>query len=381
MRISKSFVNCAPSTSCTDERTPASEEAGYNNPRSSANAVARVFRREIFLRWSGILRFYVASGTMRLHGRLQDMRICSLLPSATEILFALGLGDQVVGVSHECDFPPEARAKPVLIKSRISQTESAATIDRQVREFLARGESLYSVDFEALAAMEPDLIVTQDLCHVCAATPDDLASALTHLRHQPQIITLNPHSLADVCADIRTVGEATGRSGRAAAVIAKFKCDVEEVERAVTGLPRRSVVCLEWLDPPYVAGHWVPEMVARAGGMDLMGRAGSPSFRVEWEAILAAQPEVIVIMPCGYSLQHAAAEFRKLQLPEGWQDLPAVRNGSVYVVEASGYFSRPGPRLAAGMEILADAIHPGNERRRTAPVAEALLVRIAGAGK
>jgi iron complex transport system substrate-binding protein len=291
------------------------------------------------------------------------MKICSLLPSATEILFALGLGDQIVGVSHECDFPPEARTKPILIKSRISHTQNAAAIDKQVREFLACGESLYSVDFDVLAAIEPDLIVTQDLCHVCAATPDDLATALARLRRQPRIVTLNPHSLADVCADIRTVGEATGRSERANIVIAQFKRNVADVERSVAGLPRRSVVCLEWLDPPYVAGHWVPEMVARAGGSDLLGRAGMPSFRVEWDAILAAQPEVVLIMPCGYSLEQAAAEFRKLSLPDGWQDLPAVRNGAAYVIEASGYFSRPGPRLAIGMAILADAIHPGGQKR------------------
>ena len=144
------------------------------------------------------------------------MKICSLLPSATEILFALGLGDQVAGVSHECDFPSEAKSKPVLIKSRILHTESAAAIDRQVREFLERGESLYSVDFELLRAIQPDIIVTQDLCHVCAATPDDLGAALAHLERQPEVVTLNPHSLADVCADIRTVGEATGRAERAA---------------------------------------------------------------------------------------------------------------------------------------------------------------------
>ncbi len=196
-----------------------------------------------------------------LHDKLHAMKICSLLPSATEILFALGLGDQVAGVSHECDFPPEARTKPVLIKSRISHTASAADIDRQVSEFLARGESLYSVDFDVMAAIEPDLIVTQDLCHVCAATPDDLATALAHLERQPRVVTLNPHSLADVCADIRTVGEATGRFEQANAVIAEFESDVARVERAVAGLPRPRVVCVEWLDPPYVAGHWVPEMV------------------------------------------------------------------------------------------------------------------------
>jgi iron complex transport system substrate-binding protein len=302
-----------------------------------------------------------------------------LLPSATEILFALGLGDQVFGVSHECDFPPEARTKPVLIKSRVSQTESAAAIDRQVREFLARGESLYSVDFDALAAIEPDLIVTQDLCHVCAATPDDLATALSHLSRQPRIVTLNPHSLADVCADIRTVGEATGRSARANVVIVEFERNVEKVERAVANFPRRGVVCLEWLDPLYVAGHWVPEMVARAGGIDLLGQAGNPSFRVEWEAILAAQPEVIIIMPCGYSLERAATEFRKAPLPESWHALPAVKSSSVYVVEASGYFSRPGPRLAAGVAILADAIHAGKQARFRAPGAALHLARVAAA--
>jgi iron complex transport system substrate-binding protein len=308
------------------------------------------------------------------------MKICSLLPSATEILFALGLGDQVVGVSHECDFPPEARDKPVLIKSRISHTESAAAIDKQVREFLARGESLYSVDFDVLAAIEPDLIVTQDLCHVCAATPDDLATALARLRHQPRILTLNPHSLADVCADIRAVGEATERGERANAVTAAFERDVAEVERSVAGLHCRSVVCLEWLDPPYVAGHWVPEMVSRAGGIDLLGRAETPSFHVEWDAILAAQPEVILIMPCGYSIEHAAAEFRELSLPHGWQDLPAVRSGSVYVVEASGYFSRPGPRLASGMKILAEAIHAREHAQIVRPGAELLLAKVAAVG-
>src|SRR5258708_39899376 len=163
-------------------------------------------------------------------GKLHGMKICSLLPSATEILFALGLGDQIAGVSHECDFPPEARSKPVVIVSRISHTESAAAVDRQVREFLERGESLYSVDLAALGAIEPDLIITQDLCHVCAATPDDLGAALAQLHRQPQVVTLNPHSLADVCADIRAVARATGRSERANTIIAEFERDLAQVE-------------------------------------------------------------------------------------------------------------------------------------------------------
>jgi iron complex transport system substrate-binding protein len=307
------------------------------------------------------------------------MKICSLLPSATEILFALGLGDQVAGVSHECDFPPEAQTRLVLVKSRISHTESAAAIDRQVREFLERGESLYSVDLTALGAIEPDLIITQDLCHVCAATPDDLGAALAHLACKPEVVTLNPHSLADVCADIRAVGRATGRSEQASAVIAEFERDIAHVERAVAGLPRPRVVCLEWLDPPYVAGHWVPEMVARAGGIDALGRAGEPSFRVEWEAILAAQPEVIVIMPCGYALSQVAKEFRDLALPDAWHDMPAGRTGRVFLVEASGYFSRPGPRLAAGVAILADAIHEGQLASLTPSGAGLVLARVANA--
>jgi iron complex transport system substrate-binding protein len=309
--------------------------------------------------------------------RLHIMKICSLLPSATEILFALGLGDAVAGVSHECDFPPAARNKPVLIRSRISQNQSAAEIDRQVREFLARGESLYSVDFEVLSAIEPDLIVTQDLCHVCAATPDDLGAALAHLARRPKIVTLNPHSLADVCADIRAVGEATGRSAQAENVVTGFQRDVADVERAVEGLSRPRVVCVEWLDPPYAAGHWVPEMVARAGGVDVLGHAGKPSFRVEWEAILAAQPEVIVIMPCGYNLEQAVAEFRSLPVPPGWQDLPAVRNGRVFVVEASGYFSCPGPRLSDGMAILAEAIQSVTQPRRTVTNIHLVMARVA----
>ncbi len=271
-------------------------------------------------------------------------------------------------------------AKPVLIKSRISHTESAAAIDQQVREFLARGESLYSVDLELMQAINPDIIVTQDLCHVCAATPDDLGAALSHLQHQPRIVTLNPHSLADVCADIRTVGEATSRVEQAEALVAEFERDVASVERSVAGLDRPRVLCLEWLDPFYVAGHWVPEMVQRAGGVDVLGHAGKPSFRVDWETARATQPEVIVIMPCGYSLAAAETEFRNLPLPQGWKDLPAVRNGRVFVVEASGYFSRPGPRLAAGMTILADAIHGGQRARLASPDIEMRLTRIVAAG-
>jgi iron complex transport system substrate-binding protein len=308
------------------------------------------------------------------------MKICSLLPSATEILFALGLGGQVVGVSHECDFPPQAKSKPVLIKSRISHTETAAAIDRQVREFLERGESLYSVDIDLLREIEPDVIVTQDLCHVCAATPDDLGAALSYLQNKPKIVTLNPHSLADVCADIRSIGEATACNGQANLLIAEFQEEITNVELSVAGLNRPRVLCLEWLDPLYVAGHWVPEMVERAAGIDVLGRRGKPSFRVDWEKVIESRPEVIVIMPCGYNLAAAEAEFLSLPLPKGWGDSPAVREGRVFAVDASGYFSRPGPRLAGGLRALACAIHSRKMDNIAESSSEGMLARVASVG-
>jgi iron complex transport system substrate-binding protein len=193
-------------------------------------------------------------------------------------------------------------------------------------------------------------------------------------------VTLNPHSLADVCADIRAVGEATGSSERASTLIAQFERDIAQVEQSVAELPRVRAVCLEWLDPPFVAGHWVPEMVERAGGIDVLGHAGKPSFRVEWETVVAAQPDVIVIMPCGYGLEQVAQEFRGLSLPQGWPEIPAVRNERVFLVEASGYFSRPGPRLSTGLAILADALHEG-QRASLIPTDRGLvLARVAAAG-
>jgi len=290
---------------------------------------------------------------------LGAMRICSLLPSATEILFALGLGDDVAGVTHECDFPPEARSKPVLVRSRLPHAAEPTEIDRQVSEFLSRGESLYSVDADALRTIEPDLILTQDLCQVCAASPDDLAAALAGLPRQPRVLSLAPRTLEDVWGDIRTVGEATDRAVEARALVAELERRVAAVEQAVAGAAERpAVVCLEWLDPPYAAGHWVPEMVAKAGGYDPLGRLGEASHRIAWAEILAAQPEVIVLMPCGYGLEQVVSEFARMRIPAGGEDLPAVHKGRVYAVDASSYFSRPGPRLAVGIEILAQLLHP-----------------------
>jgi iron complex transport system substrate-binding protein len=294
-----------------------------------------------------------------------SMRIVSLLPSATEILYALGLGDSIVGVTHECDFPPAAATKPPLIKPRVDPHAAPAEIDRQVSELVQRGESVYSVDADLLASLAPDLIVTQDLCHVCAASPDDLASALTRLPKVPRVLTLTPHSLDDVWRDILCVGETTGTTARAETLTTELKARVNRVGSVVESAVQDSsssrrprVLCLEWLEPSYVGGHWVPEMVSRAGGEDVLGRAGEPSFKVQAAEIAASDADVIVVMLCGYKAQRNVAEFRQARIPETWNALPAFRDRRIFAVDANGYFSRPGPRLADGVQLLAHLLHP-----------------------
>ena len=295
----------------------------------------------------------------RNHRRMTKMRICSLLPSATEILYAIGLGDSVLGVSHECDFPRDAATKPALLRPRVDPQAAPAEIDRRVSEIIARGESIYAVDAELLASMSPDLILTQDLCHVCAASPDDLATALTRFPTQPQVLSLTPRSLGEVWDDIRRVGEATDRREEAEILAAALEQKVAAIAVKAAGAGRRPrVLCLEWLDPYYVGGHWIPEMVFKAGGEDVLGRLREPSFRVTADEIMKARPDAIVVMPCGYDAARAAAEFRLGQLPEGSDRLPAVRERRVFAVDANGYFSRPGPRLADGVALLAHILHP-----------------------
>ncbi len=286
------------------------------------------------------------------------MRICSLLPAATEILFALGLGDDVVGVTHECDFPPEAASRAVLVRPRIDPKAPAGEIDRQVRECVERGESVYVIDGERLRALAPDLIITQELCQVCAASPDDLAAALGRLEKQPRVVLLAPRGLADVWRDIRMLGEVTGRSAMAEDMAARLEDRVRAVESRMRSAPRPRVLCLEWLDPPFSAGHWVPEMVEVAGGIPLLASAGEPAVQLDWKDVVESGPEAIVLMPCGYDLERTLAEYAQAKLPEGWWDLPAVRGGRVSAVDANSYFSRSGPRLAAGVEILARILHP-----------------------
>jgi iron complex transport system substrate-binding protein len=287
------------------------------------------------------------------------MRIVSLLPSATEILYALGLSDSVIGVTHECDFPPGAARKPILIKPRVDPHAAPADIDRQVRELVSRGESIYAIDARLLASLEPDLIVTQDLCHVCAASTDDLATALTRFQKPPRVLTLTPHSLDDVWQDIASVGEATGADEIAKPLILSLKRRVAHVESLVTQMKNRPrVLCLEWLDPYYVAGHWVPEMVAKAGGEDVLARPREPSFKVTTEEIAETNAEIVLIMPCGYDAAKNAAQFTAMAVPESWHSLPAWRDRRIYAVDANSYFSRPGPRLSDGVEILAHLFHP-----------------------
>jgi iron complex transport system substrate-binding protein len=287
------------------------------------------------------------------------MRIVSLLPSATEILFALGLGEQVVGVSHECDHPPQARTKPVVIRSRIPGDISPGEIDHLVREFVSRGESLYSVDVEGLQSLAPDLIVTQDLCHVCAASPDDLNAALTRFAMPPKVLSLNPQEMGDVWRDILQVGEETGTTERARSLVSALETRIHAVEEKARHAPHSPrVAFLEWLDPLYVGGHWVPEMIERAGGRDLFGKPRESSYRITPEEVIREAPEILLIAPCGYSASQAREEYLRMEFPSGWETMPAVHDGRVFALEANGYFSRPGPRLADGLEVLARLFHP-----------------------
>jgi iron complex transport system substrate-binding protein len=261
-------------------------------------------------------------------------------------------------VTQECDFPPEAAKKPPLIRPRVDPQALPAVIDRQLTELVSRGESIYSVDADMLASLAPDLIITQDLCHVCAASPDDLATALTRFSKQPKILSLTPRSLADVWDDIRRIGEATGRRRDAQGLAITLEQKVAAIEMKVANAPRPRVLCLEWMDPFYIAGHWVPEMVAKAGGEDVLGRSGEPSFRATSEQIADTDAEIIVVMPCGYGSGRTATEFSFEELPSSWNKLPAIRARCVFAVDANSYFSRPGPRLSDGIKLLAHLFHP-----------------------
>ena len=289
-----------------------------------------------------------------------DMRICSLLPGATEVVAALDLADQLVGISHECDFPTSVRQVPVMIEPLVGKDGgSGGEIDREVKELVASGQRLYRLNEDAFCRASPDLILTQDLCHVCSVTPDQLTHAIESLQHRPSVLTLSPTTLADMLHDIERIAEAAGVrvKGRALSQELRRRVDLVRAETSKT-LSRPRVVCLEWLDPLYVAGHWVPEMVELAGGRNALGSQDAPSHETTWHAVEAARPDVILIMPCGYSVERTVNELKRTR-PTGdaWRRA-CEQWPELYVVDAASYFSRPGPRLVDGLELLATILHP-----------------------
>jgi iron complex transport system substrate-binding protein len=279
------------------------------------------------------------------------MQICSFLPSATEILYALGLGDSVAGVTFECDFPPEAAKKSIVVDTNLAHGLPSAEIDNTVNDNSAHREGLYRIDEEKLEALKPDLVVTQELCDVCAISTSHVAKAVHRLSSKPQVLSLTPHTLDDVLKDILRVGEATHRDVEARALVSSLGERIAKVGQR-TKLQKPTVVCLEWLSPPFNGGHWIPEMIDLAGGVDPLGKLGKDSYRMEWDQVLRVDPDVVLVMPCGRNLERSVAEYRATQFPDAWKQVKAVRNGRVYAVNASAYFSRPGPRLVTGLEIM-----------------------------
>jgi iron complex transport system substrate-binding protein len=281
------------------------------------------------------------------------VRIASLVPSATETLFALGLGDRVVAVTHECDFPPAAERLPRLTRSVIPAGLEPAEIDRRVREVTGRGDALYELDEAALRELDPTLIVTQALCAVCAVSYDDVRAVAARLPSRPRVISLDPETLAEVLADLPRLAHATGDPELGDRLRAELQRRLDSVRRAVADAERPRVVALEWLDPPYVGGHWVPQMVELAGGRDVLGPPGQKSQTVRWAQVADARPDVVVAMPCGLYADEAAeqAEARR-------DHLGATGASRVIAVDAASSFSRPGPRLADGVELLAHLFHP-----------------------
>jgi iron complex transport system substrate-binding protein len=287
------------------------------------------------------------------------VRIVSLVPSATEIVFALGAGDDVVGVSHECDFPPAARTRPILTASALAPGLGAREVDAAVSAQLASGRSLYTIDERRLAEIAPDLVLTQELCPVCAVSPAQVGAAIAPLARCPEVLSLDPQRLEDVLADVLHVGARLGRPAVAERLVDELRARLAAVERARRGLPRLTVVALEWLDPPFLGGHWVPQMVALAGGRDPFGIApGERSRRTSWDEIAAADPDWIVALPCGFDEAGARGELARMAGRPEWEGLRAVAAGRVAAVDANGLFSRPGPRLVEGVERLAAILAP-----------------------
>ncbi|OLC38063.1 MAG: hypothetical protein AUG08_00385 [Acidobacteria bacterium 13_1_20CM_2_55_15] len=280
------------------------------------------------------------------------MRICSLLPSGTEILYSLGLGDQVVAVTHECDYPPETAAKPRITEDLIEQGRmTSVEIDHHVSSNIGRHGTIYRLKQDLLETLEPDLIVTQELCEVCAVSYKEVQHAARVLEGRTRIVSLEPTTLNEMLETILLVGELTGRKDAALEKVQELNARLQRVRERVRDRERPRVYAMEWLDPPFSAGHWVPEMVEIAGGHEVLGKAGLKSERITPERILEAQPEIIVLMPCGFSLERTVEEYRRTRFLPGW-------SGQLYAVDGSSYFNRSGPRLIDGVEILSEIFHP-----------------------
>jgi iron complex transport system substrate-binding protein len=289
-------------------------------------------------------------------------RIVSFLPSATEIAWALGLADALVGITHECDYPPEVKTKPVVVRAvlpleRMSQSE----IDRAVADRIHQGLSLYEIDEQLLRELAPDIILTQNLCQVCAPSGNEVSQVIKALPTTPQILWLTPQSVNEIFDNVSELGAATGRTAEAEALVNDCKSRLETLNARTKDVHKPKVFCMEWLDPVYASGHWVPELVKFAGGLDALGRERGESVRITWEELAAYAPEVLVMMPCGFNLQQTMKQIwsvfgRQTHFP--FFDLPAVRDGRVYAVDANSFFARPGPRVVEGAELLARLIHP-----------------------
>jgi len=286
-------------------------------------------------------------------------RIVSLLPGATEVVCLLGLGDALVGITHECDFPDEVKRLPRVVRSSFDPSGlSQLEIDARARAAVEKGEPLYAIDADLLAALRPELVLTQELCDVCAIAPAAVQRAIAGVRPAPEVLSLHPHSLDEVIGDVERVGAAAGAGTRAAREAARLRERIARVAQDVSPRPRRRAAILEWLDPLMASGHWVGDMLRCAGGEDVLGVEGGPSRRVAWEELRGRDPEVLILAPCGFALERAIDDARALESLPGWKTLHAVRAGEVHAMDGNAHTSRPGPRLVDGVEILAEILHP-----------------------
>jgi iron complex transport system substrate-binding protein len=281
------------------------------------------------------------------------MRIVSLVPHATELLFALGLGDDVVAVTHECDFPLEVLELPRVTRDVLPAGLSAAEIDAAVRERTEHGKAIYELDEDRLEGLEPDLIVTQELCAVCAVSYDDVVEVAGRIATAPRVISLDPKTLGEAMGDIRTIAQATGVRDAALELVTRQRARIDAVRRAVKDADPVRVAAIEWLDPVFIAGHWTPQIIELAGGADVLGFAGEHSEQSTWETVAAARPEVVVVMPCGYDAERSREEALRYAA-----ELRGVGARRTVAVDAAAYFSRPGPRLVDGLELMAHVLHP-----------------------